>query len=395
MRILMVNALCGSRGTGRMVGELAKDTADEKHGCIVKIGYGREKVPDMYNRYAVPIGNEKTVNRHGSVNRMLDRSGFGSKKPTKDFIDWVKRFEPDVIHLHSLHGYYVHIGELMKYCRNAEKPIIMTVHDDWAFSGHSSYCALIDCEKWKTGCGRCPLKSSYPAALIDRSKSNFKRKKSLFSGLQNCKVVTPSHWMEKRVKESFLGAYDVSVIAPGIDTAVFHPGTSDLKETLGISGRTMVLGVASGFDELRGLDDYKKLSEMLGPDYSVVLVGVSAFKQKLLPEGMIGKTRPATEEELADYYRAADVFVNFSYYEPYSLVNAESVASGTPVISYDTGGAGESAGSHARMIETGDYRKAFELIKAGDYEASDISEVHTRKETSESYKKLYGMEISE
>ena len=146
----MINVVCGIRSTGRICTDLAEEL--EAQGHEVKIAYGREEVPDKYKKYAHKIGSDLDVKLHGVRARLLDQSGFGSKRATIKFIEWIKKYDPDVIHLHNIHGYYINIEVLFDYLRTCGKKIIWTLHDCWAFTGHAAYCDAVNCEKWKKGC---------------------------------------------------------------------------------------------------------------------------------------------------------------------------------------------------------------------------------------------------
>ena len=228
MKILMINSVCGIRSTGRICTDLA--TALEAEGHEVKIAYGRETVPAEFQKYAVRIGSKLDNYIHGMEARLFDASGFGSRRATREFIQWAKKFDPDVIHLHNLHGYYLNLPILFDYLKHCGKRIIWTLHDCWAFTGHSAYCDAIGCERWKTGCHDCPNKAEYPKSIVDFSKRNWRVKMRLFTGIPNMTIVSPSNWLAGLVKESFLSEYPVQVIHNGIDTAKFHPTENDFRE---------------------------------------------------------------------------------------------------------------------------------------------------------------------
>ena len=124
MKVLMINVECGSGSTGRICTDLA--AALEKKGAIVKIAYGRNEqlVPPQFQKYAVRIGNDTDVKIHGLRARLCDEAGFGSVLATKKFIKWVKEYDPDVIHLHNLHGYYINVRILFDYLKTCEKDIV-------------------------------------------------------------------------------------------------------------------------------------------------------------------------------------------------------------------------------------------------------------------------------
>ena len=116
--------------------------------------------------------------------------GFGSKLATIKFIEWIKKYDPDIIHLHNIHGYYINVEILFEYLRISGKKIIWTLHDCWAFTGHCSYFDYINCSKWKNECSKCPQKNSYPMRIgLDKSRRNYKKKKELFSFIPNLTII--------------------------------------------------------------------------------------------------------------------------------------------------------------------------------------------------------------
>ena len=337
----MINVVCGIRSTGRICTDLAAEL--EKQGHEVKIAYGREEVPEQFKKYAVRIGADLDVKFHGVKARLFDGCGFGSKAATKKFIKWVKEFDPDVIHLHNLHGYYINIEVLFDYLRTCGKRIIWTLHDCWAFTGHTPYCDVVGCERWIEGCHNCPSLRLYPVSYTDRSRINWNRKNRILTGVSDLTIVTPSEWLAGLVKKSFLSVYPVTVIHNGIDTSQFYPMQSDFKKKHGIEDKTMLLGVSTAWNDLKGYSDFLELARRLGEEYRIVLVGLSKEQVKELPESIIGIQRTNSLKELAQIYSAADLFLNLSYCENYPTVNLEALACGTPVLTYDVGGSSESA----------------------------------------------------
>lgn len=361
MKVLMINSVCGIRSTGRICADIAETLEAQGHTC--KIAYGRESVPQKYEKYAVRIGIDTGVKIHGALSRVFDTSGFHSRRATKKFIKWVKQYDPDVIHLHNIHGYYLHIGELFKYLKTCGKKILWTLHDCWAFTGHCSYFDFARCEKWKTGCYKCSQKKRYPASLLrDRSKKNYSLKKKWFTGIDNLTLITPSQWLADIVKQSFLGEYTVEVVRNGIDLNVFKPTESDFRVRYGLEDKKILLGVASVWEERKGLADFLKLAEMVDENYAIVLVGLSEKQMQDLPKNVIGITRTNSTKELAQIYTTADVFLNLTYEDNYPTVNLEAQACGTPVITYRTGGSVESVPPE-NIVNKGDITAVFGKIQ--------------------------------
>lgn len=363
MKILMINVVCGIRSTGRMCTDLA--SVLEEQGHEVKIAYGRENVPEQFQKYAVRIGNDRDVKLHGGKARVLDGAGFGSRQATIRFIEWVKKFEPDVIHLHNLHGYYIHMEILFEYLRNCGKKIIWTLHDCWSFTGHCVYFDYAGCGKWKTGCGKCPQKKEYPSCIgLGASKRNYQRKKSLFTGIPSLTLVTPSRWLSGLVKQSFMAEYEVRVIPNGVDTKVFRSTENRLREKYKLADKKVVLGVAAVWDRRKGLEDFVKLSKRLPAEYQIVLAGVTKEQAASLPDTMVTIEKTDNPKELAAWYTLADVFVNPTLEDNYPTTNLESIACGTPVVTYDTGGSSESAGMFGVSVPKKDIDQLAEAVQA-------------------------------
>lgn len=362
MKILMINVVCGIRSTGRMCTDLA--SVLEEQGHEVKIAYGRENVPEQFQRYAVRIGNDRDVKLHGVKARVLDEAGFGSRQVTIRFIQWVREFDPDVIHLHNLHGYYIHIGILFDYLRSCGKKIIWTLHDCWSFTGHCVYFDYAGCDKWKTGCGKCPQKKEYPSCIgMGASKRNYQRKKRLFTGIPSLTLVTPSRWLSGLVKQSFMDEYEVRVIPNGVDTNIFKPTESSLREKYKLADKKVVLGVAAVWDRRKGLEDFVNLSKRLPAKYQIVLVGVTKEQVAFLPDTMVTIEKTDNPKELAAWYTLADVFMNPTLEDNYPTTNLEAIACGTPVITYDTGGSAESAGMFGISVLKKDIEQLAKAIR--------------------------------
>ena len=399
MKILMINVVCGVRSTGRICTDLAE--ALEEQGHEVKIAYGRETVPQKYERYAVRIGGDTDVRLHALLARTADRAGFGSTAATRRFLHWVEEYDPDVIHLHNIHGYYINVELLFAYLKKCGKRIIWTLHDCWAFTGHSAFCDAADCTRWVDGCFRCPNRTSYPKSYLDRSRDNWKRKRACFSDISDMIIVTPSDWLAALVKKSYLKGNRVVTIHNGIDLSGFRrrENAGEQKETYGLGGKTVLLGVAAVWDERKGLDTFIRLAESLPEEFRIMLVGVTARQIAALPEKIVGLERTDSVEQLREIYAMADVFLNPTMEDNYPTTNMEAIACGTPVITYATGGSGESVGEGCGfVIEKGNFDRLRETILQKKYlELAEDGEAF-RKQTAcfdkyvmlQSYLQLYG-----
>ncbi len=334
MKILFINSVCGIRSTGRICTDLAEVL--QQAGHEVKIAYGRESVPEKYQPFAVRIGTETQVKLHAVQSRLLDNDGFTGRKATKAFIRWVKSYNPDIIHLHNLHGYYLNVEVLFEYLKTCGKPIFWTLHDCWAFTGHCAYYSTADCEKWQTHCHQCPQKLAYPKSiLLDRSYHNFQKKRRLFTNCKNMTLITPSQWLKNQVQQSFLREYPVYTIPNGINLGVFKPTPSDLRQQFHLESKKVILGVASAWDTRKGLDDFIRLSSLLDDRYKIVLIGLSKTQRQAMPLKILCLSETGDMKALARWYTLAHAFVNPSVEETMGLTTAEALACGTPVITYN------------------------------------------------------------
>lgn len=390
MRVLMINVVCGIRSTGRICTDLATEL--EKQGHEVKIAYGREMVPEQFQKYAVKIGSDIDVKIHAIRARLFDGMGFGSGKATKKFIKWIEKYNPDVIHLHNIHGYYINIEILFNYLRTCDKKIIWTLHDCWAFTGHSAYCDAVQCERWVNGCYKCPQIKEYPKAIMDASQKNWKKKRNIFSSIPNMTIITPSNWLAGLVKKSFLSQYQVHIIHNGIDTSQFKPMYNNLREIYHLEDKFIVLGVATVWNDMKGYSDFMKLSLMLDDSYKIIMVGLTEQQIEKLPSRILGVKRTASVKELSYIYSAADVFLNLTYCDSYGLVNIEAALCGTPAISYDTGGCAESVSGHGYIVPKGDLDAVVEkinFIKEKGFEFDINIDEYDSKQLIKSYTENY------
>lgn len=354
MKVLMINSVCGIRSTGRICTDIADGLIAQGHE--VKIAYGREQIPQRYKDIAVRIGSDLGVKINALKCRLFDNDGFAAKAQTKKFLKWANNYNPDVLWLHNLHGYYINVEMLFAWIKS--KPnmkVKWTLHDCWAFTGHCAYFTMAQCSKWQEQCEQCLQKKNYPTSyLADNSAKNYIRKKKAFCGVNDLTIITPSKWLAGLVKESFLGEYNVEVLYNKIDLNAFKPTPSDFKERHGIQNKKIILGVASVWGKRKGFDDFLKLSELIDDNYRIVLVGVDKQQLKMLPKNAIGIERTNNVKELAEIYTAADVFFNPTYEDNYPTVNLEAQACGTKVVTYDTGGSSETIYSdNAVIIPTG------------------------------------------
>ncbi len=363
MKVLQINTVCGTGSVGRITTDIVH--ALEAQGDEGLVAFGRRSTPEDVPAWR--FGTNLDMGFHVLHTFLKGEHGFASKGQTKRLIKKIEEYDPDIIHLHNIHGFYLDVEELFRYLKTAGKPVVWTLHDCWSFTGHCAHFDYIGCMKWKTGCGDCPqYRTVYPYALFkDNTASNHRRKKAAFTGVSSLTVVTPSRWLAGYARQSYLGEYPVEVIPNGIALDKFHPVEKGLRDRLGFTGKYILLGVASMWEERKGYAYFEQLADRLPEEYQIVLIGLSKRKMKSLHPKIHGVMRTNSMEELAEYYSMADAYVNTTLEDTFPTTNLEALACGTPVITFATGGSVESVDeSCGKVVKKGDIEELEKAIRS-------------------------------
>lgn len=326
--------------TGKIAIETKKATEGNGNAGDAFFGFSGHPISEIKDSNSI-IGSKFDKACHMMLSKVCGLHGCFSLISTFVLLKKIKRIKPLIIHLHNLHGWYINIPMLFKYIKKNKIKTVWTLHDCWAFTGHCPHFDMIGCEKWKSGCYECPQYREYPHSLVDNSKTMYRLKKKWFTGVEDMTIVTPSKWLAGLVKESFLKDYPVKVINNGIDLSVFKYTESNFKGEYNCADKFVLLGVAFGWGKRKGLDVFIELAKRLDERFQIVLVGTDDNVDKQLPDNIISIHRTQNQQELAEIYSAADLFVNPTREDNYPTVNMESLACGTPVVTFNTGGSPE------------------------------------------------------
>lgn len=364
--VVQINTVCNN-STGRIMHDIQQIAMESGYTTISFVGR-RRVYTDLP---CVKFGNPISFWVHVALNTVLDRQGYGSFFQTKKLVSKLREIQPDIIHLHNLHGYYLHISTLFDYLFYEYKgSVYWTFHDLWPITGHCPHYNNAECDKWKTQCFQCPNKGEYPISwFLDSSRKNYIEKKEMFSRIKNLHIIVPSKWMKEQVEQSYLKDKKISVVSNGIDLNVFSIPKSEvenrreLKDKYGIPiNKKIIMGIASVWEPRKGLARFHKLSKILSDEYKIVLVGLSKQQIRSCPSDIISISRTENKYDLAKIYAASNVLINFSKEESFSLITIEAMACGTPVIGYGASAVGELINQKNGEIITSDDEE--EIAKA-------------------------------
>lgn len=332
MKVFMINAIYGSRSSGRSMKELADKLRKEGHEVFVA---SPQKHSDDIGFYR--IGTDLDHKAHAVLSRLWGKQAYYSKGATKRLLKVIDEKKPDVIHVQVLHGNFIHFNYFFKEVAKRKIPVVFVLDDCWLFTGKCSHFTSAKCYKWKTGCEKCPqLQSCNPTWFFDRTKKMYKDKKAVYNSLERFGVIAVSDWLLGEAKQSIMGkASVIKRIYNSIDVDTFKPIESDLRQKLGLDDKFVVLGVATCLDESKGLSLFKELAGKMPENYKIVFVG-GLPQNTELPQNVMHVGKTESVEELAKYYSMADVFVQMSVEETFGKVTAEALSCGTPAVVFNS-----------------------------------------------------------
>ena len=366
MKILQVNSVYGYGSTGRIVETIHKACISKGIDSYVifsrlgAINSTKKEVEETDN--IIRVYNDKEFKEHVLKAVLLDKHGLYSNKSTYVIIDKIKEINPDIIHLHNIHGFYLNYEILFEFLKKFNKKIIWTLHDCWAFTGYCSHYEYNECNEWKTGCLNCKYSNVYPYRLLSNSKDNYIRKSKVFNSVDDITIITPSFWLKQQIRNSFLKGKVCKVITNGLSSEKFKFTKTNILEKYGIFNKKIILAVSSIWTKQKGFDEYLKLAKLINEDWKIVMVGLSKKQIKKLPKNIIGIERTNSIEDLIELYSAATVFVNLTLEETFSLVNIEAQSCSLPVITYNTGGSPETVLNKENIVDKYDLNKVIELL---------------------------------
>lgn len=364
MKVLMINSVSGFGSTGSICVDIALELEKQGHECYIAYGQISRGYKNEFK-----IGTRLENHLHNVGSRVWGKQGYFTKNGTKKLVEFIKQYNPDVIHLHNLHGNYVNLEVLFEYLIEVQKPVVWTLHDCWPFTGKCAHYTEVGCYKWESQCHHCPQIHTYPPSIfLDHSETMFTDKKKWFTGLKNMTLVPVSTWLANEVKRSYLSKYPIQMIYNWVDHEIFKPYEDDIRTKYHIpADKFVVLGVSAGWDaDSSKLNDFISLSKIIPDNLQIVLIG-KAGKNVNFPKNIIHIPYVEDTVELAKLYSSANVYVHLSREDTFGKVTAEALSCGTPAIVYNATGCPEIVGKGCGyIVEKGDVeevRNKIVLIK--------------------------------
>lgn len=365
MRILMINSIAERMSTGQIMLELYSFLKNCGHE--VRFCFGRGKIIDHADFQR--IDSKLEFYSHAAISRLTGLQGYYSNLATTRLIKTIKEFNPEIVILGNIHGYYVNEFRLLDYLKKRRIMTVYYMFDEYAFLGK---CAFFDdCDKFKTECSSCPKKKGYPKSLVfDTSTKIFRDKLKAYSGFDTLRFVSVPYTVSRSTESAIFRKTNAVVYSYGwgIDThAAFVPVDNEpLRKKLGIPVESVVvLAVAPYSNPRKGIKQYYyKTAEYLnGLPITFLHVGFDGTEAEK-PTNVITIPFVREQKELASYFSLADLFVITSVSEGFPTVCLDALSCGTPVCGFDISGTPYVAPApYGRYVRPFDVEEMSEVIK--------------------------------
>lgn len=380
MRILLINGVYGYASTGTIVRDI--QILCEQQGIECYVAYSKTNIPtnQLHNGYQIGKTWEKKL--HAILCRINGRQAYFSHIATKKFIKYIDQIKPDIVHLHTLHGNYINLPMLLHYLSKKNIRTIVTMHDCWYYTGGCFHYTQVGCLKWQEQCGNCPKKKvDTPAFFIDKSRQILADRKRLFDAIPNLTITGVSQWICEEAKKGIFKDKRIITINNGIDTNIFKPthiqdiehSESFKKLEYSLKGNYIIMGLATKWLDPINRDAFCFILSQMQSDERFLIFGCDDTKLSLLMslnlrheqmKKIVTFGYTTNRQQLAALYTIADVFINCTHEESFSLINIEPQACGTPVVTYSNTGAQETVDNKCSYgVATGDYVSLWEKVQ--------------------------------
>ena len=401
MKLLQINSVYNKDSTGKIVYDLHCGLLSGGYNSVVCYGRGQKS----NDKKAIKICGEFYSKFNNLLSRFTGLMYGGCFFSTNALINVIKKQKPDIVHLQCINGYFVNIYKLIQFLKKSGIKTVLTLHAEFMYTANCGHA--FECERWKTSCGKCPrFKEETLSLLLDNTALSFKKMKKAFEGFEKLTVVSVSPWLKERAEASaILGDKKHTVVLNGVDTNLFSlRDSADIKRELGLENKKIIFHATAFFspskEHLKGGGYVVSMAErFLKEDENVVFL-IAGKHESLhnMPSNVIFLGNVTDQNKLAEYYSAADVTLLTSKRETFSMVVAESLCTGTPVVGFEAGAPEKiTIEDYSSFIPYGDEDKLFnELnfwLNKKDVDKTIISNTAKLKYSKdimvEQYKKIY------
>lgn len=362
MKVLQVNVVYKNGSTGKITADIHTELL--KNGIESVVCYGRGSKVD--EPYVYKTCGELYAKMNNAFSRITGIMYAGCLFSTRKLINIIKREKPDIVHLQCINGYFVNIYKLVTWLKKNKINTILTLHAEFMYTGGCGHA--FDCEQWRKQsgicCTDCPRwKKETKSIFFSRTSTMWKKMKKAFDGFDKDKltIVSVSPWLMDRAKSSqILRNYNHKVIYNGLDTSVFKLyDTTEVKKKYNLTDEKIIFHATPSFSDdpnnIKGGCYVIELAKRMINDNVKIFVAGEHKKGMNLPKNIILLGRIKDQVELAKLYSMADVTVLTSKKETFSMVVAESLCCGTPVVGFKAGGPEQIAiKEYSQFVEYGD-----------------------------------------
>lgn len=334
-RICFING-SGTGSTGSIVNVISKSAS--KYGFSSLFVAHSSPKSDFEGQFINALPHKCSYLFSRIPTYLFDGDGFRSNIATERVLKSVRSFKPGILHIHNPHSSFININTIVDYALDNSVKIIWTLHDAWTLTGRCG--TPFSCQQWKTGCKVCMHKDFYPKVLFSQSNYFYKQKHCLINRMieAGSTFVSPSKWLQNLFIHSYPKA-DVSIIRNGIDKSVFTPIGDVCQKILQFSKCRKIIGGTS-LSPSKGGFYFEKLAAALDPDrYCVVAIG--AEKENEVSKNYLQMRALPSKKEMAAFYRSINTLVSPTQSDNFPTTHLESISCGTPVLTFDVGGASE------------------------------------------------------
>ncbi len=338
MRIALINTRAITSSAGKIT--YGQYSSLKKEGHVVRLFYGR--YDDVETEDIKCIDSKFEILIHAFMARLTGLHTYFSNFATRKLIRELNKFKPDLVNIFCLHGYYINANKLLIYLGKKNIPVVYSMIDEFPYLGRC--CYSFDCDGFKDECRACKInKSVFPSTWFFRFSRKFiKDKKVAYDSVSRICFVAPKWVLNRAEESSLLRGRKMYEVDEYVDTdTIFTPHKTYqyLDAKLTKTKKIIILTVAPFSNPRKGGQYFLDASHRLkgNDNYLFVYIGMDVENVER-PDNCVFIGYVNDQNELSEYYSAADLFVCTSKADTMPNVCLDAMACGTPVLGFDITG---------------------------------------------------------